>query len=129
MSDAQWAGPSLRDISRSGHRLIADLVPKGAKVLDVGCDDGALMQLLEDARDVDARGMELLQEQVNRCVARGLAVIQGDADIDLDQYPDGAFDYALMSQVVQATRDPKAVLDQLLRLADYVIVSFPNFGH
>ncbi|MEM1364146.1 MAG: methionine biosynthesis protein MetW [Pseudomonadota bacterium] len=122
-------GPSLRDISRVGHQRIADIVQPGTKVLDVGCDDGDLMRLLEQTKRVDARGMELLQAQVNKCVARGLAVVQGDADEDLQHYPDGAFDYAIMSQVVQATRDPAQVLDDLLRISDRAVLSFPNFAH
>lgn len=122
-------GPSLRDISKIGHQMIADIVQRDSKVLDVGCDDGDLMFLLEQTKNVDARGMELLQSQVNKCVARGLAVVQGDADEDLQHYPDGAFDYAIMSQVVQATRDPAQVLDDLLRVANRAVLSFPNFAH
>ncbi|MEO0497472.1 MAG: methionine biosynthesis protein MetW [Pseudomonadota bacterium] len=122
-------GPSLRDISQIGHQMIADIVQPNSRVLDVGCDDGDLMLLLEETKSVDARGMELLQSQVNKCVARGLAVVQGDADEDLQHYPDGAFDYAIMSQVVQATRDPAQVLDDLLRVANRAILSFPNFAH
>ncbi|MEO0635489.1 MAG: methionine biosynthesis protein MetW [Pseudomonadota bacterium] len=122
-------GPSLRDISRIGHQMIADIVVPNSKVLDVGCDDGELMRLLEETKQVDARGMELLQGQVNKCVARGLAVVQGDADEDLQHYPDAAFDYAIMSQVVQATRDPAQVLEHLLRISERAILSFPNFAH
>ena len=123
------ANPSLRDISNISHQHIAEIVPQGATILDIGCDDGTLMHLLETTKNVDARGVELLQEQVNKCVARGLTVVQGDADFDLAQYPDKAFDFVIMSQVVQATRDPKAVLEQLLRIGERAIVSFPNFAH
>lgn len=122
-------GPSLRDISQIGHQMITDLVPSGSKVLDVGCDDGALMLDLEKQKQVDARGVEILQSQVNKCVSKGLAVVQGDADTDLAQYPTQGFDYAIMSQVIQATRDPRAVLEQLLRIGQHAIVSFPNFAH
>ena len=114
---------------RSDHLLIADLVAPGSRVLDVGCGDGALLQLLADRRNVDARGIELSRERVNACVARGLSVIQGDADRDLLNYPDQAFDYAVLSLTIQATRQPQTVLQHLLRIGRKAIVSFPNFGH
>lgn len=114
---------------RADHLLIADLVAAGSRVLDVGCGDGALLQLLSDKRNVDGRGIELSRERVNACVARGLSVIQGDADRDLLNYPDQAFDYAVLSLTIQATRKPEAVLRHLLRIGRKAIVSFPNFGH
>lgn len=109
--------------------LIAEMVKPGSRVLDVGCGDGALLKLLAEARDVDGRGIELSQAGVNTCVAQGLSVVQGDADRDLAAYPDGAFDYAILSQTIQATGRPKEVLEELLRIGRRVIVSFPNFGH
>ena len=115
--------------SRVDHLLIADMVRPGARVLDVGCGDGALLQLLADRKAVDGRGVEISRERVNACVARGLSVIQGDADYDLADYPDDAFDYAILSLTIQATRHPKPVLEQLLRIGRRAIVSFPNFGH
>ncbi|MCB1519444.1 MAG: methionine biosynthesis protein MetW [Hyphomicrobiaceae bacterium] len=115
--------------SRVDHLLIAEMVAPGARVLDVGCGDGALLQLLADTKAVDGRGVELSRERVNACVARGLSVIQGDADRDLDNYPDKAFHYAILSLTIQATRQPKAVLTNLLRIGQHAIVSFPNFGH
>lgn len=114
---------------RIDFKVIADLVGQGSRVLDVGCGEGTLLELLETARGVDGRGIELSQAGVNAAVARGLAVIQGDADSDLAQYPDGAFDYVILSQTIQATRNPKLVLEHLLRIGRKVIVSFPNFGH
>lgn len=110
-------------------KIIADLVLPGSRVLDVGCEDGALLALLEQARGVDGRGIEISQMGVRAALARGLAVIQGDADSDLDQYPDKAFDYVILSQTIQATRHPRRVLENLLRIGRRVIVSFPNFGH
>lgn len=109
--------------------LIAGLVTPGSRVLDVGCGDGALLSLLEARRQVDGRGVELSQAGVNECVARGLSVIQGDADRDLIHYPDAAFDFVILSQTIQATRNPKTVLTELLRIGERAIVSFPNFGH
>jgi methionine biosynthesis protein MetW len=114
---------------RVDHILIAEMVEPGARVLDVGCGDGELLQLLAEKRGVDGRGVELQRDKVNACVARGLSVIQGDADRDLDNYPDQAFDYAILSLTIQATRQPMTVLENLLRIGRHAIVSFPNFGH
>lgn len=105
------------------------MVEPGSRVLDVGCGDGSLLQLLSDTKAIDGRGIELERERVNACVKRGLSVIQGDADQDLQDYPDQAFDYAILSLTIQATRQPKDVLENLLRIGRRAIVSFPNFGH
>lgn len=107
---------------------IAEMVPASARVLDVGCGSGELIEHLARTKSADARGIELSQAGVNACVAKGLSVIQGDADTDLAEYPSGAFDFVILSQTIQATRQPKAVLEQLLRIGARVIVSFPNFG-
>ena len=109
--------------------VVANMVAPGARVLDVGCGDGELLRLLAETRGVDGRGIEISREGVNYCVAKGLAVIQGDADIDLADYPDDAFDYVILSQTLQATRRPRWVLEQMLRIGRYAVVSFPNFGH
>ncbi len=109
--------------------VVANMVAPGSRVLDVGCGDGELLQLLVETRDVDGRGIEISRDGVNACVAKGLAVIQGDADTDLADYPDNAFDYVILSQTLQATRRPRWVLEQLLRIGRHAIVSFPNFGH
>jgi len=97
-------------------------------VLDVGCGDGELLQLLE-RRGVDGRGIEISREGVNASVAKGLAVVQGDADTDLGDYPNDAFDYVVLTQTLQATRRPREVLEHMLRIGRHAIVSFPNFGH
>jgi methionine biosynthesis protein MetW len=114
---------------RADHQLIAEMVEHGARVLDVGCGDGDLLHLLAATKDVDGRGIEIARERVNACVAQGLSVIQGDADRDLDAYPDKAFDYAVLSLTIQATQHPRLVLENLLRIGTRAIVSFPNFGH
>jgi methionine biosynthesis protein MetW len=109
--------------------LVASMVEANSRVLDVGCGDGALLRLLAEEKGVDARGIELSQRGVNDCVAQGLSVIQGDADTDLAAYPDDSFDYVILSQTLQATRHPRAVLEDMLRIGRRAVVSFPNFGH
>jgi len=108
---------------------IAEMIPQGVRVLDVGCGDGTLLEYLATTKNVDGRGLELSQQNVNACVARGLAVIQGDADTDLVEYPSQVFDFVILSQTIQATRNPKSVLDHLLRIGRRTAVSLPNFGH
>ena len=109
--------------------VIADHVTPGARVLDVGCGDGALMAALRDRAGVDARGLEIDAGNVAAAVARGLSVVQGDADVDLAGYPDDSFDYAILSQTLQTARAPDKVLDELLRIGGRAFVSFPNFAH
>lgn len=109
--------------------IIAQHVAPGTRVLDIGCGDGALMAVLEAQMGCDARGMELNPEKVERCVARGLSVVQGDANRDLADYPDKAFDYTILSQTLQTSQRPDLMLDELLRVGRRAFVSFPNFAH
>jgi methionine biosynthesis protein MetW len=127
MSERQF--PVGSDTARVDLLVVADMVASNTRVLDIGCGDGTLLRLLAEDRGVDARGIELSQRGVNDCVAKGLSVIQGDADTDLIDYPDDSFDYVILSQTLQATRNPKRVLEQMLRIGRRAIVSFPNFGH
>lgn len=116
-------------ILRPDLAAIAEMIPPSARVLDIGCGDGSLLEHLALAKQIDGRGIELSQQNVNACVARGLSVIQGDADTDLVEYPSQVFDVVILSQTIQATRSPRTVLGHLLRIGRRAIVSFPNFGH
>lgn len=109
--------------------IIASLIKPQAKVLDIGCGDGELLQFLSRNKDVDGRGIELSQKQVSKALMKGLSVIHGDAENDLTIYPDSSFDYAVLSQTIQATHRPKEVLHEVLRVAEFAIVSLPNFAH
>ena len=114
---------------RADLAIIAAHVADGARVLDVGCGDGALMADLRDRKNVDARGIEIDGGDVTAALARGLSVVQGDADTDLADYPDAGFDYAILSQTLQTTRRPDLIIDRLLRIGRHAFVSFPNFAH
>jgi methionine biosynthesis protein MetW len=114
---------------REDFREIARLVRPGSRVLDVGCGEGTLLELLVREKNVDGRGIEISPEGVSACLARGLAVVQGDADRDLDDFLPGAFDYVILSQTLQAVLKPRHVLGELLRIGGQAIVTLPNFGH
>ncbi len=116
-------------ILRPDLAVIAGLIKSGARVLDVGCGEGELLRWLRDEKQVDGRGIEIDQPSVNRAIAQGIPVIQGDVDSDLPHYPDAAYDYVILSQTLQAMRDPRAVLLDLVRIGRQAIVSVPNFGH
>ena len=116
-------------VLRGDLKVIADMVALGARVLDVGCGDGWLLEYLQATKKVDGRGIELSMAGVRETVAHGLSVIQGDADTDLKSFPAAAFDYVVLSQTLQATRDPRGVLDNMARIGRRVIVSLPNFGY
>ena len=117
------------DGHRQDHLIIQSMIEPNTHVLDIGCGDGALLELLRETKNIDGRGIEISQKNVNQSVAKGLSVIQGDADKDLFNYPDNSFDYAILSLTIQATKNPRTVLEQLLRISNHAIVSFPNFGH
>ena len=126
--DARPLAPAPASL-REDLKLVADMIAPGSRTLDVGCGEGELLSYLVRVKGVDGRGMELSQSGVNSCVRYGLSVIQGDADNDLHDYPSRAFDYIVLSQTLQATRNPHEVLRQLVRIGRRAIVSIPNFGH
>lgn len=113
---------------RPALQVIANLVPAGSKVLDIGCGKGELLTWLKQEKNIDGRGLELSQAGVNAGIASGLSIVQGDADTDLQYYPDKAYDYVILSQTLQTMRNPKEVLANLVRIGKHVIVSVPNFG-
>lgn len=115
--------------SRIDLQRVADMIEPGSRVLDIGCGDGALLDYLVHFKQVDGRGIELSQEGVNRSVSLGLAVVQGDAETDLHNYPSDAFDYVILSQTLQSIYDVRGTLRELLRIGRHAIVSFPNLGY
>ncbi len=110
-------------------KIIADLIPTKSSVIDVGCNDGSLLEFLKEEKDIDGRGMEIDQQKVQLCLSKGISVIEGDADLDLYDYPDNLFDYSILTYTLQATKSPKNVLSELVRISSKAIISFPNFGH
>jgi len=110
-------------------KIISDLIPNGSSVIDVGCNDGSLLQYLNEENNINGRGMEIDQNKVQLCLSKGISVIEGDADVDLFDYPDNLFDFSILTYALQATKSPKTVLSQLVRISKKSIISFPNFGH
>ena len=110
-------------------KVIADLIEKDKRVLDVGCSDGTLMEFLKDNKNVNIRGLEISKDKVQKCIAKGLTVIEGNAEKDLKQFPNKSFDYVILSQTLQAFLDPELVINELLRVGKKAIVTIPNFGY
>ena len=114
---------------KSEYKIILDLIENKSRVLDVGCDDGTLMELLRKNKNVDIRGIEISKEKVQICISKGLTVIEGNAEFDLKQFPNNSFDYVVLGQTLQAFINPEIVIKELLRVGKKAIVSIPNFGH
>ena len=127
MSESNASSTSIS--GRKDLQLICDLIQSDSRVLDIGCGEGDLLDLLKLEKNIDGRGVEISQVGVNACVTRGLSVVQGDADRDLKHFPDNSFDYAILSQTLQATQRPDSVLKELARIGKKLIVSFPNFAN
>ena len=111
------------------YKIIADIITKNTKVLDVGCDDGSLMEFLKKEKNVNIRGIEISKDKVQTCISKGLTVIEGDAEFDLKQFPNKSFDYVVLGQTLQAFINPETVINELLRVGNKAIVTIPNFGH
>jgi methionine biosynthesis protein MetW len=116
-------------LGRSDYAIIGEIVEAGSRVLDLGCGDGELLEWLAAKKGVDARGVELSGAKVQHAIARGVSVYQGDINEGLADYPDQAFDYVILSQTLQETQNPRAILKEMLRVGRRAIVAFPNFGH
>ncbi|MDA7705529.1 methionine biosynthesis protein MetW [Rickettsiales bacterium] len=114
---------------RSDFQNIANLIEENSKILDIGCGDGELLQYLKKQKKADVRGLEISQESVSKAISRGISAIQGDCEKDLSNYPDNHFDYAILSQTLQAMKDPKSLMEEMLRIAKFAVISFPNFAH
>ena len=114
---------------KSEYKVISGIIEKNSRVLDVGCDDGTLMEFLKNNKNIDIRGIEISKEKVQTCIAKGLTVIEGNAEFDLKQFPNDSFDYVVLGQTLQAFINPEIVIKELLRVGKKAVVTIPNFGH
>ena len=114
---------------KSEYKIITDIIKENTRVLDVGCNDGTLMEFLKESKDVNIRGIEISKQKVQTCISKGLTVIEGNAEIDLKQFPDNSFDYVVLGQTLQAFINPEIVIRELLRVGKKAVVTIPNFGH
>ncbi len=114
---------------KTEYKIIVDLIEENTRVLDVGCDDGTLMESLKKNKNIDARGIEISKDKVQTCVSKGLTVIEGNAELDLKQFPNDSFDYVVLGQTLQAFVNPEIVIKELLRVGKKAIITIPNFGH
>ena len=114
---------------KSEYKIIADMIKENTRVLDVGCNDGTLMEFLKKDKNIDIRGIEISKEKVQTCISKGLTAIEGDAEFDLKQFPNKSFDYVVLGQTLQAFINPEIVIKELLRVGNKAIVTIPNFGH
>jgi len=130
MQDQHLIGNAIKKSNiRFDLEIIANLIKEQSRVLDIGCGDGSLLQHLKTSKQIDGRGIEIIQGDVSKALAKGISVMQGNAETDLTYYPDASFDYAILSQTLQATKNPKEIIEQMLRIAKFAIISFPNFAH
>ena len=114
---------------KSEYKIIANIIEANTRVLDVGCNDGTLMEFLKRNKNIDIRGIEISKDQVQTCISKGLTVIEGNAEFDLKQFPNNSFDYVVLGQTLQAFINPEIVINELLRVGKKAIVTIPNFGH
>ena len=114
---------------KTEYKIIKNIIEKNSRVLDVGCDDGTLMELLKIDKNVDIRGIEISKKKVQICISKGLTVIEGNAEFDLKQFPNDSFDYVVLGQTLQAFINPEIVIKELLRVGKKAIITIPNFGH
>ena len=111
------------------YKIISNIITENSRVLDVGCDDGTLMVFLKENKKVDIRGIEISKKKVQTCISKGLTVIEGNAELDLKQFPNESFDYVILGQTLQAFVNPEIVIEELLRVGKKAVVTIPNFGH
>tara|TARA_B110000438_G_C15784932_1_gene637987 strand:+ start:200 stop:820 length:621 start_codon:yes stop_codon:yes gene_type:complete len=121
----------INDMNKNRHDflIIKEMVSNNSRVLDIGCDDGSLLKMLQESKNANTRGIEISPDKVNLCLAKGISAVQGDANQDLEMYPEDSFDFVILSKTLQSMIEPKKMLEELLRIGKNAIVSIPNFGH